>query len=262
MRAVRRPSRSPIHRLVSRFSLGVSSGGFGILQFARTGVRAKSEPRGRAAVNSQRVSLPDDVAAIGLDLNSQSLTHLSPSLMLSTRLLRSARPLPRLFSHPLAVPRRSLPSLTRLSQRLYSDSASNAPPSTRHLSQDTSNPAKTQQPDEPKYSLTFTCKVPECDERTSHMFSKRAYHHGIVIIQCPKCKNRYVVFEKPTTVFPRVSESNLTHDRHLIADNLGWFKDERTGQGSLRNIEEIMRSKGQQVTKGRLEAGDVVEYTE
>ncbi|KAF9785166.1 DNL zinc finger-domain-containing protein, partial [Thelephora terrestris] len=92
---------------------------------------------------------------------------------------------------------------------------------------------------EPKYSLTFTCKVPECDERTSHMFSKRAYHHGIVIIQCPKCENR-----------------------HLIADNLGWFKDERTGQGSLRNIEDIMRSKGQQVTKGRLDAGGVVEYTE
>lgn len=97
------------------------------------------------------------------------------------------------------------------------------------------------------------------------MFSKRAYHHGIVIIQCPKCKNRYVVFAKRTTVFPCISENDLTYggrSRHLIADNLGWFKDERTGQGSLRNIEEIMRSKGQQVTKGRLDAGGVVEYTE
>jgi len=86
----------------------------------------------------------------------------------------------------------------RLGQRLYSDSATTPPPSTRHLSQNTTDQAKAQQPDEPKYSLTFTCKVPECDERTSHMFSKRAYHHGIVIIQCPKCKNRYVVFLQNT----------------------------------------------------------------
>ena len=131
--------------------------------------------------------------------------------MLPTRLLRSARPLPRFLSHRPAASWRSLPSFVSLSQRLYSDSATNAPPSTRHLSQNTSNSAKTQQPDEPKYSLTFTCKVPECDERTSHMFSKRAYHHGIVIIQCPKCKNRYVVLANCTITFPCISSDNLTH---------------------------------------------------
>ena len=95
------------------------------------------------------------------------------------------------------------------------------------------------------------------------MFSKRAYHHGIVIIQC---KNRYVVFFVDcTTAHSCVRGGDLTHDgwsRHLIADNLGWLKDEQTGQDSLRNIEEIMRSKGQQVTRGRLDAGGVVEYTE
>jgi len=72
-------------------------------------------------------------------------------------------------------------------------------------------------------------------------------------------------FCKMHSCFPRTSNADLTCDgrsRHLIADNLGWFKDERTGQGSQRNIEEIMRSKGQQVTKGRLDAGGVVEYTE
>ena len=98
------------------------------------------------------------------------------------------------------------------------------------------------------------------------MFSKRAYHHGIVIIQCPKCKNRYVRSRKTHNGLPAFSKQyDLTRGgwpRHLIADNLGWFKDERTGQGSLRNIEEIMVSKGQQVTRGRLDAGGVVEYTE
>ena len=185
--------------------------------------------------------------------------------MLSTRLLRSARPFSRLISHRSAAPWRSSPSFIRLGQRLYSDSATSAPPSARRLPSNTSDPVKAEQPDEPKYSLTFTCKVPECDERTSHMFSKRAYHHGIVIIQCPKCKNRYAVPTERTAVCPCSSNNRLTHggwSRHLIADNLGWFKDERTGQGSLRNIEEIMRSKGQQVTKGRLDAGGVVEYTE
>ena len=181
--------------------------------------------------------------------------------MLSARLLRSARPLSRLLSRPSTTSLRFSPPLLHLGQRLYSDSVTNAPPTP----QSTSNSAKTEQPDEPKYSITFTCKVPECDERTSHMFSKRAYHHGIVIIQCPKCQNRYVFFAKRTAVYPRISNNHLTCDgrsRHLIADNLGWFKDERTGQGSRRNIEEIMRSKGQQVTKGRLDAGGVVEYTE
>ena len=180
--------------------------------------------------------------------------------MLTTRLLRSARPFSRLLYHHPTVPQRSSLSLIRLGQRLYSDSVTNAPPNAQLLSQNTSNSVKAEQPDEPKYSLTFTCKVPECDERTSHMFSKRAYHHGIVIIQCPKCENRYVATKRKFYI--RISQTHGGWSRHLIADNLGWFKDERTGQGSLRNIEEIMRSKGQQVTRGRLDAGGVVEYSE
>ena len=120
--------------------------------------------------------------------------------MLTTRLLRSARPLSRLLYRYPTAPQRSSLSLIRLGQRLYSDSATNAPPTAQHLAQNTSNSVKAEQPEEPKYSLTFTCKVSECDERTSHMFSKRAYHHGIVIIQCPKCKNRCVP-TKRTTVY-------------------------------------------------------------
>lgn len=45
---------------------------------------------------------------------------------------------------------------------------------------------------EPRLSLTFTCTVVQCGERSTHEFSKRAYTSGIVLVQCPKCKNRCV----------------------------------------------------------------------
>ena len=137
----------------------------------------------------------DDVAASTVTLTAA----LFPFSMLHTRLLRSARPLSRLISHQLASPLRSSLTSIRLVPRFYSDSATDVSPrNARRLPQNTSDSAEAKPPDEPKYSLTFTCKVPECDERTSHVFSKRAYHHGIVIIQCPKCENRYVVFVKST----------------------------------------------------------------
>lgn len=43
----------------------------------------------------------------------------------------------------------------------------------------------------PSYQLTFTCKP--CLTRSSHEFSKRAYHKGSVLITCPGCKNKHVI---------------------------------------------------------------------
>ena len=46
--------------------------------------------------------------------------------------------------------------------------------------------------EEPRLSLTFTCTVTACGTRSSHMFTRRSYERGIVIVQCPGCKNRCV----------------------------------------------------------------------
>jgi len=66
--------------------------------------------------------------------------------------------------------------------------------------------------------IMFTCK--KCETRAVKRFSKGAYEHGVVIVQCPGCQNR-----------------------HLIADNLGWFEDSRT------NIETIMARQGDSVVR-------------
>jgi mitochondrial protein import protein ZIM17 len=47
--------------------------------------------------------------------------------------------------------------------------------------------------------------------------------------------------------------------RHLIADHIGWFK-ESTEDGKLKTIEDILRARGEQVTRGRLGSDGDIEY--
>ncbi|KAJ7249500.1 DNL zinc finger-domain-containing protein [Mycena haematopus] len=88
----------------------------------------------------------------------------------------------------------------------------------------------------PKLSMTFTCTANDCGERSTHEFSRQAYESGIVLVQCPGC-----------------------HNRHLIADHIGWFK-ESTEEGKLRTVEDLLRARGEKVTRGTLGSDGVVEY--
>lgn len=63
--------------------------------------------------------------------------------------------------------------------------------------------------------MTFTCTVPDCGHRSTHEFAKRSYEKGIVLVQCPGCKNRSVL---------EPNKAAILIIRHLIADHLGWFK--------------------------------------
>ncbi|EGN95139.1 hypothetical protein SERLA73DRAFT_113923 [Serpula lacrymans var. lacrymans S7.3] len=172
--------------------------------------------------------------------------------MLPSRLFRNVGIAPPLRS--LIAPHSSLPASVSVQLRLrlgisrYNSSSSSSPPpassspppsttSSTPVISPSSQPLTTD-PLEPRLSLTFTCTAPGCSTRSTHTFTKRAYERGIVLVECPGCQNR-----------------------HLIADHLGWFKDS-TEEGKLKTVEDILRSRGEQVRRGRLDAGGVVEYTE
>lgn len=67
-------------------------------------------------------------------------------------------------------------------------------------------------------AMFFNCNV--CKTRSSKTFSKDAYQTGVVIVRCDGCKAH-----------------------HLVADHLGWFRDNRT------TIEDIMHEKGKNVRR-------------
>jgi len=72
----------------------------------------------------------------------------------------------------------------------------------------------------------FTCGA--CNVRVMKAFSRHSYEKGVVIVECPGC-----------------------HNLHVLADNLGWFGEER-------NVEEILKAKGEEVLRGKLIDGEVV----
>mmetsp|Transcript_35313 Transcript_35313/g.38197 ORF Transcript_35313/g.38197 Transcript_35313/m.38197 type:complete len:262 (-) Transcript_35313:215-1000(-) len=73
-----------------------------------------------------------------------------------------------------------------------------------------------------KLAIVFTCTV--CDTRSAKQFTEQAYMRGVVIVKCPGCNNQ-----------------------HLIADNLGYFKDKDENDGSGWNIEKALQKMGDNV---------------
>jgi mitochondrial protein import protein ZIM17 len=109
---------------------------------------------------------------------------------------------------------------------------------------------------EPRLAMTFTCTVEGCGERSTHEFTKRAYTKGIVLVECPGCKNRYA-----NVLFVLWSSDINLYVRHLIADHLGWFK-ESTEDGKLRTVEDLLKAKGEKIKKGKVNMSGDVEYFE
>eukprot|EP00184_Porphyridium_aerugineum_P001134 CAMPEP_0184694888 /NCGR_PEP_ID=MMETSP0313-20130426/2703_1 /TAXON_ID=2792 /ORGANISM="Porphyridium aerugineum, Strain SAG 1380-2" /LENGTH=173 /DNA_ID=CAMNT_0027153249 /DNA_START=218 /DNA_END=739 /DNA_ORIENTATION=+ len=73
--------------------------------------------------------------------------------------------------------------------------------------------------------VAFTCDVSGCNTRIARRIKKKSYDSGVVLIECPKCKNR-----------------------HLIADHLGWYPwlTENGGDGSrsMKTLGDIAEAKG------------------
>ena len=76
-------------------------------------------------------------------------------------------------------------------------------------------------------AIVFTCTAEietkeqvkrSCGTRAVRMFTKHAYHHGVVLVRCPQCESL-----------------------HLIADRLGYFGDESM------DVEKLMALKGESV---------------
>ncbi|KJA28208.1 hypothetical protein HYPSUDRAFT_130039 [Hypholoma sublateritium FD-334 SS-4] len=171
--------------------------------------------------------------------------------MLPSRLFRNTGLPPPLRS--LVTPHASLPSTVAVQLRfrlgvipIRSNQAAKTTPAPAPYEEQSGNSSSSPEPTtssqplpekmEPKLQITFTCTVSECGERSTHQFSKQAYEKGVVLVQCPKCRNR-----------------------HLIADHLGWFADS-TKNGKLPRIEDILRDKGEKVQRGVVTEGGDISY--
>ena len=92
-----------------------------------------------------------------------------------------------------------------------------------------SDDVSTKPEQQPSYLLRFTCKP--CMNTSTHTISKQGYHHGTVLISCPSCQRR-----------------------HVMSDHLRIFSDENI------TIEDIMKRKGDSVTRGALNKDGDLEW--
>src|SRR3989338_8751828 len=73
---------------------------------------------------------------------------------------------------------------------------------------------------EPQMSASFVCNA--CESRGTWTFKRKTYEKGVVLVRCKSCDNL-----------------------HLVADNLGWFRDNKT------NLESLALEKGQTINRAQ-----------
>jgi protein import protein ZIM17 len=158
---------------------------------------------------------------------ARNLSRLAPTRLSQPAIRRTiATPAQRLFATPTL-------SSSQLSFRRFQSTPAKP---TEELTKPAEDPA---QPDDkaikqPSYQITFTCKP--CSERSTHVMTKQAYHHGSVLITCPKCKNRHVIADHLNV--------SLLLCHATVTDEMQMFGDDKI------TIEDLMRERGEVVRKG------------
>ncbi|KAJ1986374.1 hypothetical protein H4R33_003386 [Dimargaris cristalligena] len=156
---------------------------------------------------------------------SCSIRSDTPSRTVSARLSAISYPAAQSASlfRPTPTVRQALianPTLARwfsICPSLYKETGpTQQPPSTAAVATNTGSTDPQGEESPARLFIRFVCKV--CNTPTQKLISKQAYTDGVVLIQCSSCKNR-----------------------HLIADNKGWFRDQRV------NVEDLMKEKGEAV---------------
>lgn len=63
-----------------------------------------------------------------------------------------------------------------------------------------------------KYVIVLTCSI--CETRTARKISKKAYHNGVVICRCEKCKNLHLLADR-MGVFEDASWDAQSHEKRM-----------------------------------------------
>ena len=63
-----------------------------------------------------------------------------------------------------------------------------------------------------KYIIVLTCSI--CETRTARKISKKAYHNGVVICRCEKCKNLHLIADR-MGVFEDASWDAQSHEKRM-----------------------------------------------
>lgn len=195
-------------------------------------------------VNSKRLDFCND-------LTCNSIPHYQPITYF--RMFKPISGLLRITTRSSSTSTRfqsRLPSITTISSRPFLTSLPQFEPSSPHPALPSPPPSLTNStttdPNAPirtpigqiqrRLQITFTCtatldaEVVEgqeevadlaegvgettCGHRSTHEFSKRSYDHGIVLIECPGCKNRHLIGQSLLPLFSLSLKVALTQFKH------------------------------------------------